>query len=116
MGYMRHNAIVVTTYDKERATEAHRVAENLLPGLVTPIVEGWVNGYCSFFVAPDGSKEGWEDSAKGDEARNRFVEWLDEQRFDDNSTPFCWAEVVYSGDDRGASVTRHAWTARELID
>jgi hypothetical protein len=100
MGYIRHNAIVVTCWDKTRIAAAHGAAERCLPGLVSSIVDSHINGYHSFLVAPDGSKEGWSDSDKGDAARAEFISWLESQRYEDNSTPFEWVEIAYGSDDR----------------
>lgn len=114
MGYMRHHAIVVTTYKSELAAEAHKQATALFqsePGvrafngispadMITPVLESPVNGYCSFAILPDGSKEGWADSDVGDTARAEFVKWLESQRYVDGSSPLAWVEVQY-GDDEG---------------
>jgi hypothetical protein len=97
---MRHHAIVVTSWSEERLKAAHKRANELLPGLVTPILAGWVNEYRSFFVGPDGSKEGWNDSDKGDVARQKFREYLAETFTEDGGSYVDWAEVQY-GDDEG---------------
>jgi len=116
MGYMKHHAMVVTSFDEEKLATAHAMAEKLLPELVTPIIESRINGYQSFFIAPDGSKEAWEESDTGNEQRDQFIEWLNSQRYDDNSTPFEWVEFTYSGDDWDAGVSRHAWTGVEVSE
>lgn len=78
MGYLRRHAIVVTGDDYEESKDilaAHAKATEIFPW-VSPICPPQVNGERSFFIPPDGSKEGWSDSDKGDERRNEFVEWL----------------------------------------
>lgn len=66
MGYMRHHAIVVTTYTDDHARLALGKALEL--GMsCSDVVASPVNGYLSFFVAPDGSKEGWARSKEGDD-------------------------------------------------
>lgn len=100
MGYMRHHAVLVTSWDTEKLDAAHSTAESLVPGLVSPIVKGRVNTEESFFIAPDGSKEGWDTSNEGDEQRAAFIAWLREQEWGDGSSPFAWALVQY-GDDEG---------------
>ena len=97
MGYMRHHAIVVTSWDGKLLNTAHSKAV-ALGMLVTNTTEDGVNGYHSFLVAPDGSKEGWDDSARGDAQRAEFVGWLDMQRYEDDSTSLDWVEVQY-GDE-----------------
>lgn len=96
---MRHHAIIVTSWDEEAITRAW--AESRRSGCdVSDIVLGAMNGYRSFLVVPDGSKEGWEHSDIGDANRARLIDWLDAQREVDGSSRFDWVEVQY-GDDNG---------------
>ena len=100
MGYMVHHAIIVTGSDyKDAVTKAHAIAEGVFGESVTPIVAS-INGYRSFMVAPDGSKEGWDESAAGDLRRREFVDYLKKQRHGDLSSPLDWVVVQY-GDDNG---------------
>lgn len=71
MGYMRHNAIVVTSWKEEAIKEAAAMAEKI-GLLVIRQSEEAVNGYRSLLVCPDGSKEGWDESDRGDERREGF--------------------------------------------
>jgi len=99
MGYIRHHGMIVTSYDEERIEAAHEKARDI--GMtVTEVVESPVNGYRSFCVAPDGSKEGWDASEKGDAQRDELVSWLESKSFEDGSAPYDWAEVQY-GDEMG---------------
>lgn len=99
MGYMRHHAIVVTSFDKKRALKALSMAESF--GLnCSEAIESTSNSYLSFFVAPDGSKEGRPESEHGDAKRELFIKWLNDYRYSDGSTPLDWAEVQY-GDEEG---------------
>lgn len=92
MGVIKHHAIVVTGYDMEDMKDTRRFAElcNLNP---TPIMHSPVNGYKTFFIPPDGSKEGWGPSNDGDEERDRFKKFLRRRNKED------WAEISYGGDD-----------------
>lgn len=99
MGYMRHHAIVLTSWSTEHLNNAHNKATDL-GMLVTPITKGAVNGYRSFLVAPDGSKEGWDESEDGDRRRTDLVEWLESQRTEDGGTYIDWVEVQF-GDEGG---------------
>jgi hypothetical protein len=93
MGYIRHHAIVVTSWKKELLEEAHAKAVEL--GMsVSDVTAEVTNGYRSFFVAPDGSKEGWGTSDRGDENRTALIEW-----FKDKAGYLDWVEVSYGGDD-----------------
>jgi hypothetical protein len=115
MGYMRHHMIVVTTYDQSLIQLAHAKAQEIFgePNVhgkavgVTDIMQSPVNHYYTFFVPTDGSKEGWPDSDQGDERRVTFVEWLNHQRYEDQSSPFKWAEVQYGDDERDNRMLRH---------
>ncbi|ATN88863.1 hypothetical protein [Acinetobacter baumannii] len=98
MGYMRHHAIVVTSWDQKLLAEAHAKAVEL-GACVSPLVNGHINMYQSFLVAPDGSKEGWDTSDEGDAQRAALVEWLDAQRYDDDSTCLSWVEVQFGDEE-----------------
>ena len=75
MGYIAHHAIIVTTWNKERAHLAHQQAIGIFADAVSPMVETKLNGWWSFLIAPDGSKEGWSESEDGDARRAAFMEW-----------------------------------------
>lgn len=103
MGYIRHDAIVVTGWDAERLKPARAKAVELkLP--VSEIVSSPVNGYVSFMIAPDGSKEGWDSSDNGDKARAAWIEWARKT----DGLWVDWAHVSYGGDEpRYASLKDH---------
>lgn len=105
MGYMRHHAIVVTSWHTGLLHAAHDEAIRL--GMsVTDITDPVINGYRSFLVAPDGSKEGWPQSDLGDTRRTAFMEWLDDHRFEDDSTALGWCEVQFADDELHSAITR----------
>lgn len=112
MGYIRHHAIVVTGqhawHEPSLADvfDARQAAVEAGCRLVTEVVGPGVNGTSSFLVAPDGSKEGWEESYIGDDARARFIKWL---RGDNRH--FSWAEVILGDDDCEALIGRNCWDA-----
>lgn len=101
MGYMRHHAIVVTTWNVGRAQKAHAFAE-AVGAQASPVMAPVVNGYVSFFVSPDGSKEGWDDSDAGDEQRKKIVEYL---RADDYLK---WVEVQFGDDNKMTEIVSHS--------
>jgi hypothetical protein len=104
MGYMRHHAIVVTGFDGKHVRRARDQAVRL-DMCVSDISSSPVNGYSSFCVFPDGSKEGWTDSHEGDARRDLLVEWM-KSRFDEGYLD--WAEVQYGDDDYDTRVVRHS--------
>ena len=97
MGYMRHHAIVVTSFNamevKAAQNEAHRLGMS-----PSSIQASLVNSEKSFFVPPDGSKEGWADSDKGDERRATFTKWLQEHSYCE------WVEVSFGHEGGTAAV------------
>lgn len=100
MGYMRHHVIIVTTYG-EHAQKAYDAALDVFGATrLSPLCASELNGYLSFFVVPDGSKEGWKDSDDGDVRRARFKDWFRDQCYEDGSSPYDWCECMY-GDDEG---------------
>lgn len=106
MGYIVNHTIVVEGYgtDKVAGDEnilflAHKKAKKIFKGIcrVSPITKPIVNGSSSFFVAPDGSKEGWAHSTRADEARQEFKQFL-------KRTTLSWVEVMFGGDYNRADV------------
>jgi hypothetical protein len=110
MGYERHHAILITSWDDQIAAKAHAEATRLFDDIapVTPVMHASVNGYYSFAVLPDGSQEGWNHSKEGDEARTDLIRWMNAQRYSDGSSPLDWAEVQYGDDNNVSVVTRHS--------
>lgn len=90
MGYIKHDSIVVVGFD-ERLAKAHDKALVQFKGLVSNIVDGGMNGYVSFFIGPDGSKEGWEESNVFDKKRVKYKKFLDKLELN-------WVHVVIGSD------------------
>ncbi len=116
MGYIKHNAIIVTGWQYDKVKQAREKAIEIFERnfssepisrpygsiLVSEIVSGLTNGQSSFFIAPDGSKEGWDTSVNGDIARKEFCDWLYNEQ--DN---YCdYIEVRFGGDDENSSIIR----------
>ena len=115
MGYIKHHTIVVTGWQDEKLKKAHQKAKEVFEKnfesepyekpfasrLVSDIIKGLTNGQSSFFIAPDGSKEGWATSDNGDNARKEFLDWL--QKAD----KYCdYVEVSFGGDDEHERIVR----------
>jgi len=96
MGHIRHNAIIVTgNYSDEIFYNTTQKAHNKaieLGLLVTNIVNGKANGYSSFMICPDGSKEGWETSNQFDTKREEWLKWAKTQLIN-------FVHISYGGDD-----------------
>lgn len=114
MGYIKHHTIVVVSWDKEKLKVVHRKARKVfkkhLPhaeNLVSEIIRSSINDYHSFFVAPDGSKEGWFNSDWGDEARKEFVEYIKSLAYEDGSNSINFVELFFGEDDGEAEILDH---------
>jgi hypothetical protein len=114
MGYMRAHAIIVDSWSHELIAAAHAEALRIFQGasdnLIAPVTDLTppnCNGYRSFMVAPDGSKEGWSISDRGDKARAEFKGWLRSKTYEDGSTSLRWVEVMFADDDGGAAIIDH---------
>ncbi len=98
MGFIRHNAIVVTYWKREDVEKAHAKAKAL--GMqVTEILVTTVNSYASFLIGPDGSKEGWDESNEGNRRRAVFFQEIRGMYIDA-------VEINYGGDGGPAFIER----------
>lgn len=104
MGHVRNHAIIVTASYGPYIQRAHAKARQIFGDYVSEITPMGTNGSQSFFVPPDGSKEGWDESHAGDRRREDFKAWLRAQAYEDGSTPFSWVELWYGGDDMDAHI------------
>ena len=102
MGYIRHNAIIATTWRPDSAGSLVEYARGLRMEAVAG--DKLMNGYITVCINPDGSKEGWEDSNYGDQARERIKDWIRA-----HEDMWEWCEVAYGHDDHVAAVTDSAW-------
>lgn len=110
MSYVRHEAIIVNGYRAEEVAQAHSFAVAIFRGLgmeqlVSPLSRWAVNGGASFFVAPDGSKEGWTESDLAEAGRKRLLKRL--ELLDDSLD---WVLVLVGGDDKEFRVLRSSET------
>jgi len=104
MGTIKHDSIVVTSWQLQSLLAASQAATGF--GLaVTSIVEGH-NGYGSFLIAPDGSKEGWPESDEADLCRAAWINWV---RSHDPEHRLEWIHVSLL---EGRVATIHDWGRR----
>lgn len=109
MGYIRHHAIIVTTFSEEMARETHDKACEVFGSVnLPPIIYSNVNGYSTIFIPPDGSKEGWPPSDLGDFNRAKFLDWVISKRYEDGSSSLSWAEIQYGDDEDMNYITSHS--------
>ena len=99
MGLIQHYAIVATTWNEESADALDQWISSLQKAdkeLFTPRMGSWVNGYITYVLVPDGSKEGWALSRIGDSLRDRFIARLGKN--------WEWVEVSFG--DLGYNIPR----------
>lgn len=114
MGYIRNETMVVSGWDAARVLRAHSAASAIFDShqngrLVSGLTQHMSNGGAAFFIAPDGSKEGWNTSDVAATSRAEFIEWL---KSDESKELYLdWALIVLGGDDHEFVVTQSAATA-----
>lgn len=92
MGTINHNAIIATTWDP-KIFDALLTWVNKRAQFIKN--SSMMNGYQTLVLVPDGSKEGWANSSQGDVLRNEFIDRLEQDKYGDESSPWCWIEVGY---------------------
>lgn len=99
MGYIRHNAMVVTGDSYPEAIQmfqlVYQKAKELFGDLVSEIIKAKVNGYQSFFIGPDGSKEGWNESNEYDIKRKGLADYIDSLAYSDGSNCVNFVDVGF---------------------
>lgn len=109
MGFILHDAIIVSAFIDLDIERAHAKAIALgLP--VTSIFGPVLNGYRSFLVVPEGSKEGWEDPDGSERKRSAFLDWMKLNRYPGGSNllDFC----IVEWDEKGSALAR---SMREVV-
>ena len=110
MGYHKHHAIIITGFLSNRNQELQAIHDFALEigCSISPISEEVINGFQSFVVYPDGSKDGWTSSNEGDERRDKLVELLRMGHIETFYVggSYDWVEIMYGGDDERDLVTR----------
>ena len=97
MGYIKHEAVIVTTWNKSRELDyfLETVPEPYDQLFVK--LNGVINDYDTYFMAPDGSKEGWEPSTDADKIRADFLKVA-------QTIPYVNIVYVGYGGDHGSEV------------
>lgn len=97
MGTMHHNAVIATTWNEKQVDKARAWVAKLPDPWRQLFLFGMgvVNGQQTVVMIPDGSKEGWGESDKGDNYRAEFRSWIAEQAYEDGSNPWDVIEVAF---------------------
>lgn len=113
MGYIKHNSVIVTNWDEKKIIKARNMAIKIFDkqfkdteddnasSIISPIIEGLINSQHSFFIAPDGSKEGWDTSDNSDKASKAFLDWLDKGKLGCE-----YIYIRFGGDDTNNRIIR----------
>ena len=107
MGYIRHHAIAVTSWDIGKISIIHEKAVDLFGSIVSELIESPVNTYISFFIAPDGSKEGWSESELHDSKRAKFIKEVNKLKYSDGSNSVRYCEFFYGDDNDESKILNH---------
>jgi hypothetical protein len=110
MGYIAHHALVITDYQgypdpaewigeveryreqvNDRMNHGNPISDDFAALIVGPVPTA-INDDVSFFVVPDGSKEGWGTSDLGERMRSELIEIAEKFHLD-------YALVRFGGDD-----------------
>jgi hypothetical protein len=93
VGYIKHEAVIATIWEgRNKAIEAWRDSlSERERGLVAGPLIAFANGDATYVIAPDGSKEGWADSNRGEELREQFIRLVKNAKGD-------YVHVAFGGD------------------
>jgi len=97
MGVENNEVIIATTWDDNAVLKVQEWIKSLPEDQrsLFAILPSIVNGKQTVFLAPDGSKKGWEESDRGKLLRDEFIKQLKTFDYDDGSNPFDFVEVGY---------------------
>lgn len=97
MGVENNECIVATTWNDEAVEKIKAWVMTLgeREQSLFAFVPALTNGKTTIFLAPDGSKKGWETAEQGEALRNQVIELLQTFDYEDGSSPFDWVEVGY---------------------
>ena len=118
MGYICHNAIIVTGGEIQAEKAYERVARivndhdervgGVGAAVLSPLSRTVINGYRSFAIFPDGGKEGWDISDDGDDLRDEVIDALDDLWVD-------WCEVRFGDEADMNGMTRCSGEPPQLL-
>jgi hypothetical protein len=113
---IRHHTLIVTVHDQKLAEKLRQQISDLYKKnmeakngfqLISPIVGSLIGGYYTFFIAPDGSKEGYDLSDDGDRIRAKVIALLDSFKSENGAYPVNYVEL-YFGDDTEPAAILHS--------
>jgi hypothetical protein len=113
---IRHHTIVVTSNDRPKLESLRKKIFTLYSEkmeakkgaqLVSPLVDSLINNFSTFFIVPDGSKEGYDASDDGDRIRKLVIELINNEIKADGENDIRFVELFYGDDEREAKILNH---------
>lgn len=97
MGIIHHHAVVATVNIQENIVKVNDWIFSLPPEKCKRFCDAPapMNGYHTFVLTPDGSKEGCAESDAGDQLRAEFISFLESFAYEDGSSNVSWIEVGF---------------------
>lgn len=100
MGEIVHHAIIVIGHHHDKMVELREKCDQIFDKIfdpthcmVTPVIQTPVNSYYTFYISPDGSKEGWAPSDACDDARSEIKTLIDKTEY------VKYAELIVEADN-----------------
>lgn len=111
---IRHHILLITVNDAKLAdkiradiSELYKKNMEAKDGfkLISPVVPSLINNFFTFFIGPDGSKEGYDLSDDGDRIREKTIKLLEltKKALGENSVNY--VEFFYGDDYLPAQIT-----------
>ena len=99
MSHVEHQSLCITSWDKDVITDCRERIQSI--GLkVSEIIKSDVNGYCTFFVPPSGSKAGWDEAKAHLSLIGHAEKIIKDFECEDGSNCIDYIKTVY-GDHEG---------------
>lgn len=97
MGVEHNECVIATTWDDaamRKVTDWIKTLSSEEQSLFS-VTAGLANNRKTLFMAPDGSKKGWDIAERSAVLRGELITLLDAFAYEDNSSPFAYVEVGY---------------------
>lgn len=113
MKNIKHHSIIITVKDFKMAEKIKNEVAFLYKKnmeakngfeLISPIIPGLINNYYSFFISPDGSKEGYDLSDDGDKIREKTIQLLNRYLSMDPTLELNYVELFYGDEDNAPQI------------
>ncbi len=113
MRNIRHHSIIVTVNDKATIEDLRKKINEVYTKnmeakngfqLLSPTIPSLINNFFSFFIAPDGSKEGYDASDDADRVRKLVLEMLRNYKPKEDTVIVQFVELFYGDENEPSSI------------